>query len=979
MQALHTRLFSTVFLWIVALLSDIAAMAQQPVVRNYTRTDYASGRQNWCIDQTPTGVTLFANTQGLLTFDSREWHTHPLPNFSDVRAIYYERERDIIFAGGSNELGYFEHEPPNGRLRFRSLVGGLPAEAHDFGEVWAIFRCSNGNYVFQAKRHVFVMRPDGSFRVFRTDRAIMASSVSPFGTILAMRGGLMVIRDMKLQELSGTDVLADKQVQSILPMPDGRVLFATAADGLYVFDGQATTPFELPITPWLRENQIFCATLRGMTLALGTVGGGAAIVDLRPGGQTYFANRSTGLGNNTVLSLRFDVMGNLWLGLDQGLAFVLTQAPYKELLGHDNPYGSGYASLIDGGRLWLGTNQGLYVCPWREGITTEMLAPVPQLTGQVWSLRRIDGDILCGSNQGAWQLAPGGWRRIAGMEETWDFRPLRHHPGLVLACDYKGLCVLERRDGLWRLRNRIAGTGISSGSFEEAEDGTVWISHWQEGIFRLWLNAGLDSVSKTMIYNRGNSLPTDDNNLLARVGQDIVVTAADGFHRFDFQKDALVPDTMLNRKLGIHYARLRLQEDPQGNLWAFSAERITVLHSDGEADSMTFRTLAPRLQHSFGHVGFTPQKEVILNTENGFMLADPSSATGPRPGRLFVRSIEATATDSILYVPATDSVRAFKLTLPKRLNSLRLRFVLPEYHSADAVTYECRLEGFDAGWLVAAGGTKEYTSLPRGRYLLRVRAANSVSGQTDEISVAVQILPAWYETWWAFLIYILLAACALALLARSIVGRYNRKLAEATEQRRRELKEKETQFALERQREQLELARLRNEQQETELKHKSSQLADSTMNLIRKNDMLQLLDQRMDELSESVRREDPKTRLMQLIREIRREIGDNIQEDENWDRFEQNFNLVYDNFLSRLRSDYPDLKLSDLKLCAYLRMGLSSKEMASLLNVSVRSVETARYRLRKKLNLQQGENLQGFLQTDSAADDDTSRPTAQNS
>ena len=72
--------------------------------------------------------------------------------------------------------------------------------------------------------------------------------------------------------------------------------------------------------------------------------------------------------------------------------------------------------------------------------------------------------------------------------------------------------------------------------------------------------------------------------------------------------------------------------------------------------------------------------------------------------------------------------------------------------------------------------------------------------------------------------------------------------------------------------------------------------------------------------------------------------------------------MVYDDFMKKLTEQYTNLKTSDRKLCAYLRMGLSSKEMASLLNMSVRSIETARYRLRKKLNLESGENLTDFIQ-----------------
>ena len=184
------------------------------------------------------------------------------------------------------------------------------------------------------------------------------------------------------------------------------------------------------------------------------------------------------------------------------------------------------------------------------------------------------------------------------------------------------------------------------------------------------------------------------------------------------------------------------------------------------------------------------------------------------------------------------------------------------------------------------------------------------------------------------------------------------------EQERKEMQLREQQARLEAEehRRKNEVAQLQKEQLENELKHRQSELADSTMNLMRKNDMLQTLDEQMDQLSESVRREDAKAKITQKIKEIRHDIQQNINEDEGWDKFEENFNLVYDNFMKRLTGQFPDLKMNDRRLCAYLRMGLSSKEMASLLNTSVRSIETARYRLRKKLDMEQGDNLTEFIQ-----------------
>ncbi len=957
-------------------LCTAVVVAQQPVVNNYRPTDYSSGKQNWWIDMTETGVMLFANCQGLLTFDSEEWCTYPLNNFSDVRAVHYNKVQDRIYAGGTNEIGYYCHDPRVGSLKYNTLTDQLATDARDFGEIWAIFQCENGNYVFSAKHKVLVMKPGGEFVTFSVPHAINCSALTPYGTILACRERIYTIRNMKLQPLAGSEALAGKTVRAITPLDDGRVLFATDCEGLWIYDGEHAEPWTLDISDWLASNIIFCVARQGETIAFGTVRGGLAVRNLKDG-TTLYANAGTGLQNNTVLSMRFDRQGNLWLGLDQGLAYVQVQSPYRELLSQNSTCGTGYTTLVDGGRILLGTNQGLYTLPWPVPSSAEPPVPVLMsgLSGQIWSLRNIGGDILCGGDHGAWHIQGTAVRSIDGLEGTWDFKPIPGEPQLAIASDYSGLAVLEKTAGQWHLRNRIVGFEGSSGSFELGRDGCVWISMWQKGIYRLWLDEERTKVVKCQVYNADNGLPTDDNNLLSKVDDDIVVTAADGFHRYLPLSGKLERDTILNGLFGVHELRLRLIEDPRGNVWAFNSERVSIglQQDDGTlvVDTASFRPLAPRLQHGLGHFGFTPDGRIVLNTENGFIVADNHRGVLPPPARLFIRRVTATAdSDTVVYEAPTrfdenadGKAAQAVLTLAKELNTLRIEFVMPEFVAPSAVQYACWLEGYDQTWRTTGANFKEYTRLPKGSYTLHVRCLDSTTGQTDVCTMQIEIRPAWYETWWATALYAVLSLMLLYGSAMLLYRRYRLKLQATARKRERDLREQQTRFDMEQQRKEKELVQLKNEQLELELKHKGSQLADSTVNLIRKNDMLQLLDEHMSELSESIRREDPKAKQMKVIREIRQEIATNIEDDSQWNRFEENFNLVYDNFLQKLTDRYPVLKLSDRKLCAYLRMGLSSKEMASLLNTSVRSIETARYRLRRKLELDQGRNLQDFLQS----------------
>ena len=318
---------------------------------------------------------------------------------------------------------------------------------------------------------------------------------------------------------------------------------------------------------------------------------------------------------------------------------------------------------------------------------------------------------------------------------------------------------------------------------------------------------------------------------------------------------------------------------------------------------------------------------------------------------------------TLVYMRCPELVKE-EVVLPHALNSIRIEYVMPEYRGEKGVLYSCYLEGYEKEMsTMSHSSSKEYTKLEKGKYIFHVKARNLVDGTESESQIVIRILPAWYETWWAYLLYIILIVTGMWALLRYMNLRAEKELTKVKKEKERQMKEQQMEFHLAEEKKEKELAKLRSKQLEVELKHKSSELSDSAMNLVRKNDMLQAIDQNMEQLSESVRREEAKARLVKKIGDIRKEIKMHMNDDDNWNKFEENFNLVYDNFSQKIMEAFPQLKKSDLKLCVYLRMGLSSKEMASLLNTSVRSIETARYRLRKKLDIDTGSNLTDFIQS----------------
>ena len=201
------------------------------------------------------------------------------------------------------------------------------------------------------------------------------------------------------------------------------------------------------------------------------------------------------------------------------------------------------------------------------------------------------------------------------------------------------------------------------------------------------------------------------------------------------------------------------------------------------------------------------------------------------------------------------------------------------------------------------------------------------------------VLPPWYTTDLAIVLYF--AGFILLLLLFRMWGV-------------RQTKEREKQQREERERE---LIRLRNEKLRNEIEHKSKELANSTMSIIKKNEFLLDLKNIIDKQKAELGSRYPD----KYFNYLNKKIDENISNQDDWQIFETNFERAHEQFFRKMKEAYPELTSSDLRLSAYLRMNLSSKEIAPLLGISVRGVENHRYRLRKKLNLEHDDSLADII------------------
>jgi DNA-binding CsgD family transcriptional regulator len=159
---------------------------------------------------------------------------------------------------------------------------------------------------------------------------------------------------------------------------------------------------------------------------------------------------------------------------------------------------------------------------------------------------------------------------------------------------------------------------------------------------------------------------------------------------------------------------------------------------------------------------------------------------------------------------------------------------------------------------------------------------------------------------------------------------------------------------------QMRILQLENEKEQFDLRNKSQELSNMLLSEAnRKEWNAEVLNEihRIVDLLNTEHIAEAKIKIQQLQTRLARNGETTI----NWRRFEENFDIVNNQFITRLSELYPWMTKQERRLCVYIHIGLSSKEIAPLLNVSTRAVEMMRYRVRNKMNIDSTISLKQYF------------------
>ncbi|MEJ5994614.1 triple tyrosine motif-containing protein [Pedobacter sp. Du54] len=932
-----------------------------PYVQNYPKSSYLSGNQNWSIAKDKNGLMYFGNAEGLLTFDGKYWQQYKMPNRQIVRSVATGAD-GLVYTGSFGEFGYWSYQDKH--FNYTSLIKLIPKPYKITDEVWKIY-VAGKRVIFQSFSTIYIYE-NGKVTVVKAPNAFLflhQARNKLFAEVLGK--GLFELQGKNFIPLTGSEVLGNTGVLSILPYKENSFIIGTGKNGLFIYDGLTFTPLTSAANSFLKTYQLNNGVrILNKYYAYGTILNGLIIID-ENGKVVQRINKSSGLQNNTVLSLYADNEQNLWAGLDNGIDRIELNSPLYFYFDKAGQFGTVYSSLIVKNKIYLGTNQGLFSSPWTPEngnlFNSFDFKLIPNSQGQVWDLQLLDNQLLCGHNDGTFNIIGDKMEKLSSISGGWTIKKLNSNPNYLIQGTYTGLVIFAKNaSGQWKFSHKITGFGEPSRYVEQDSKGDIWVSHAYKGLYKLTLSSDLKRATTIKYYDEKNGLPSNFNINIFNLENKIVFSSDEGFLLYDEISNRFSKYEVLNKNLGSFYTSNKIISAGLKKYWFINHGKMGLvnLSEPGKMaiDSSRFSILDGRMVQYYENISQISAKIYLISVDDGFVIYNTTNVNNKTKKQtlpaVLIRKIED-ITDKYTTLTENGS-NGDNIEIPFSRNNIRISFSLP-YYRQSKIKFQYFLEGYSRQWSDWSTATqKDFTNLSRGSYVFKVRAKINDETASAITTFEFSVDPPWYGSNWAILFYALLGVIALIAGKRM----YEAKLNKDQKVIKHKLHlEKEEFLKREAEATEKQIIKIQTEKLQAELASKNRELANSAMSLVYKNELLQKISEEMTKLKD----ENGKRLSDDQLRRIQKVIDDGMNDERDWNLFESSFNEAHESFFKKLKANHPDLVPNDLKLCAYLHMNMSSKELASLLNISLRGVEIRRYRLRKKLEVPHDKNLVEFL------------------
>ncbi|MFZ0391396.1 MAG: SpoIIE family protein phosphatase [Calditrichia bacterium] len=764
--------------------ADLWAEYGTPVYHNYSARDYGAHFQNWDIIQNRQDLILVANNDGLLEYDGVSWRRYDFDGqqFQSLRSLAISPKGEI-YCGTGSRFGYLTYNAL-GSYRFNDLTRLVNKKYHDFNDVWYTLILDSTVY-FVTHQYIFAWQNNKiSVIGFANPENIFHTAFKVHNKIFIRQSGvgLMEMLGNVLQPIPGGGIFADKAVYLMEPYDGNSILIGTAGYGFYLYNSEETVPFATRTDEFLNASHLYCGTrIDDQYYALGTRLGGMAIMDRR-GNLLKIFDTDHGLQDNSVWKIYRDREGNLWLALNDGISKIELPSRVSYFNRENGLEGTVEKVIRHQNRLYVSTNLGVFyldnVNNSRSGHFPVFKA-VEGISQYSWFLySENDRDLLAGCSGGVYRIEKDRALPVEGPSGSiFEITASRYHPDIFFTAGRNGIGLLRKAGYEWRFEGNIPRLNEKFYHVVEEDAENLWLETAGKGLVHVQLLSGsgvpLNRQSVQISrYGEQHGLPAERIYPII-IGNQLLFSTPQGMFRFNKKERSFQPAVRFSKPgiwgfLGI--------EDDRSRLWIsryehYGEDEKVLVGTAGSNGIYQWDRRALQDLPGIRHVNsIYPENKFVswIGTSEGLFRYDNRiSKARSKVLKTLVRRVIINP-DSIIF---NGFVQSAVPDLDFSYNNLRFEYALASFNRENKNQYQTFLEGFDKKWTDwSSESRRDFTNLPQGDYAFRVKGKNIYNRQGTEAAFRFKILPPWYRSVWAYLLY-----GGLILLGIVTADRYQRR------------------------------------------------------------------------------------------------------------------------------------------------------------------------------------------------------------
>lgn len=909
------KLYLSIFLTVI--LQSLFGQEILPLVENYSKQDYNGDNQVWDVVQGNDNAMYFANTSFLVRYDGVKWEKYTLPNKTIIRSVFAFKNK--IYTGSYNEFGYWERI--NGKMIYKSLSNqnNFFEKNTKSEEIWKIFEL-NGIIYFQSFDDLFVYQKNG-----KIDKIIFPYQISYCYIVkniiyaASVRKGIFKFNGkefLKVEEWSDLENNIICGIQSA----QNETFFFTQKSGVFYEKNEKILSWNHPINEKLKKQIIITAKIVNETVFIGTAFNGLYVVNLKTN-EYYNINRNNSLRNNTVLSINFDKENDVWLGLDNGISHIVINSSYAIFSDNSGELGTVYAIVKSKNGYLLGTNHGLFES------TNNTIKLVPNSQGQIWDIQKVNDKYIVGHNEGAFEYSESdGFIKLNDLSGGWRLKKDKFSNNYIQS-NYTGLFIYDSSSDFVNYK-KINDKIKPIKDFVQINPNTFFVADNYRGLFKIELDINKEIISVRNISNE-NKIENDFGIKIFAYKNTELFYINNSWYYYD----------AINEKLKIHEGFnsnfKNVQEIIPLDSDIFIINKEGLLYVISQIENRFIWDLIPQ-KYYLGKLinnetrAFKIDNSYLLNMDDGFLKMNIAK-----------KDIKSQKITVEAFVDANLIQDNAKINYNSQLDF----FIISQYFGNNKTALFYMLD--DEAMKPIQDGIITLKKIDSDNHKLAIYYFNgekNILAKTFNFTV----LNPWYWSFAMKIVYVFMFFAFIFLYYKWNKIKYLQKLKVKEE----ELKFKNEILKLEIEAEnKLKIEQFEKHVLENQVQVKASELAGKSFSIVKQTELIENIKNVIEE----------EVNLASLKSKISKIIKINAPNKNEWKSFEDNLLKSNEDFVQLLTSKYDNLTSKDIKLCIYLKMNLSSKEIAPLMNISYRGVDLHRYRLRKKINLNTEVNLNHFM------------------